>query len=71
MNCIPMRPITYRDPGPYAKGRRCKNCGAVLSRSNPQPLCAPCNGGDWDPPVQAHPAFAARVEYEVKREKAA
>ncbi len=31
-----------RQPGPYAAGRVCDGCGAILSRSNPSSLCAPC-----------------------------
>jgi len=38
-----------RRPGPYPADRHC-SCGAVLSRNNPGPLCAPCQGGDWHSP---------------------
>lgn len=43
---IEIKPSTERDPGPYEAGRRCA-CGAILSRSNPGPNCAPCSGGEW------------------------
>lgn len=52
------------NPGPMPAGRKCSKCGALLSRNNRLALCAPCNGGDWDPPTDPHPAAAARIEYE-------
>lgn len=62
-----------RQPGPYKANRACKRCGAKpLSRYNGTDLCAPCNGGDWDPPTpQPHPAFTARLNHERDFEAAA
>ena len=35
------RPMNESEPRPV---RRCTKCGAVLRRSNPSDLCAPCSG---------------------------
>lgn len=65
---IATKPPTQRDPGPYAPKRACPDCGAQLSRSNPGPRCAPCNGGDWTADTelttrQLHDVEVARLEY--------
>ena len=46
MSVIQLRPPKERKPGPYPAARQCP-CGTILSRNNPGPLCAPCQGGDW------------------------
>ena len=46
MGIISTYPPKHRNPGPYAAGRVCPRCEAILSRNNPGPLCSPCQ-----PPV--------------------
>ena len=42
------RPCPPMDPALIPARRHCSMCHAVLRRSNPGPLCAPCAGGELD-----------------------
>jgi len=61
-------PEKIRKPGPYARERSCRVCGASpLSSYNPSDICAPCNRGDWEVP-EASDEKVKRLRAERLRE---